>query len=36
MISKMSGHMKFFDKGSKNMSFMINDNDVLEKYNNLG
>ena len=36
MISKMSGHMKCFDKGSKNMSFMINDNDVLEKYNNLG
>ena len=28
----MSGYIKYFDNGGKNMSFMIEDDSVLEKY----
>ena len=29
----MSGYIKYFEKGGKNMSFMIKNDDVLDKYN---
>ena len=29
----MSGYIKYFENGGKNMSFLIKDNDVLDKYN---
>ena len=28
----MSGYIKFFENGGKNMSFVIKDDDVLDKY----
>ena len=29
----MSGYIKYFENGGKNMSFVIKDDDVLGKYN---
>ena len=31
----MSGYIKYFENGSKNMSFVIKDDDVLDKYNEI-
>ena len=31
----MSGYIKYFDNGRKNMSFVIKDNSVLDKYNKI-
>ena len=30
-----SGYIKYFENGSKNMSFVIKDDDVLDKYNEI-
>ena len=32
---QMSGYMKYFENGGKNMSFIIKDDDVLDKYNEI-
>ena len=31
----MNGYIKYFENGGKNMSFMIKDNNVLNKYNEI-
>ena len=31
----MSGYIKYFENGGKDMSFVIRDNDVLDKYNEI-
>ena len=31
----MSGHIKYFENGGKNMSFVIKDDSVLDKYNEI-
>ena len=31
----MSGYIKYFENGSKSMSFVIKDDDVLDKYNEI-
>ena len=31
----MSGYIKYFKNGRKNMSFMIKDDNVLDKYNKI-
>ena len=31
----MSGYIKYFENGGKNMSFVIKDDDVLDKYNEI-
>ena len=31
----MNGYIKYFENGGKNMSFMIKDNNVLDKYNKI-
>ena len=31
-LPQMSGYIKFFENGGKNMSFVIKDDDVLDKY----
>ena len=31
----MSGYIKYFENSGKNMSFMIKNDDVLDKYNEL-
>ena len=31
----MNGYIKYFENGSKNMSFFIKDDDVLYKYNKI-
>ena len=31
----MSGHIKYFENGRKNMSFLIKDGNVLDKYNEI-
>ena len=31
----MSGYIKYFENGGKNMSFIIKDHDVLDKYNKI-
>ena len=31
----MSGYIKYFENGGKNMSFMIKNNDVLDKFNKI-
>ena len=31
----MSGYIKYFENSGKNMSFVIKDNDVLDKYNEI-
>ena len=32
----MSGYIKYFENGGKNMSFIIKNDDVLDKYNEIG
>ena len=32
-LPQMTGYIKFFENGGKNMSFIIKDDDVLDKYN---
>ena len=31
----MSGYIKYFENGGKNMSYFIKDDDVLDKYNEI-
>ena len=31
----MSGYIKYFENGSKNMSFLIKDNEVWDKYDKI-
>ena len=33
ILPQMSGYIKYFENGGKNMSFVIKDDDVLSKYN---
>ena len=33
ILPQMSGYIKYFENGGKNMSFVIKDDDVLDKYN---
>ena len=35
ILPQMSGYIKYFDIGSKNMSFMVKNDDVLDKYNEI-
>ena len=35
ILPQMSGYIKYFDHGGKNMSFVANDKDVYEKYNEI-
>ena len=35
ILPQMSGYIKYFDKGGKNMSFMVKDDNVLDKYNKM-
>ena len=35
ILPQMSGYIKYFENGGKNMSFMIKDDDVLDKYNEI-
>ena len=34
ILPQMSGYIKYFEKGDKNMSFLIKDDEVWEKYEN--
>ena len=36
ILPQMNGYIKYFENGSKNMSFFIKDDDVLYKYNKTG
>ena len=31
----MSGYIKYFENGRKNMFFMVKDNNILDKYNEI-
>ena len=35
ILPQMSGYIKYFENGGKNMSFTIKDNSVLVKYNEI-
>ena len=35
ILPQMSGYIKYFESGSKNMSFMVKYDDVLDKYNEM-
>ena len=35
ILLEMSGYIKYFENGGKNMSFMVKDDDVLDKYNKI-
>ena len=35
-LYKMSGYIKYFENGGKNMSLMVKDVDLLGKYNEIG
>ena len=35
ILPQMNGYIKYFENGSKNMSFFIKDDDVLHKYNEI-
>ena len=35
ILPQMSGYIKYFDDGGKNMSFVTDDKDVYEKYNKI-
>ena len=35
ILPQMSGCLKYFENGSKNMSLIIRDDDVLDKYNEI-
>ena len=32
----MCGYLKYFENGGKNMSFVVKNDDALDKYNELG
>ena len=36
ILPQMSGYIKYFDDGGKNMSFVMDDKEVYEKYNEIG
>ena len=35
ILSQMSGYIKYFENGSKNMPFFIKDDEVWDKYDNI-
>ena len=35
ILPQVSGYITHFEKGGKNMPFVINDDDVLDKYNEI-
>ena len=35
ILPQMSGYIKYFENGGKNMSFVMKDDDVLDKYNEI-
>ena len=35
ILPQMSGYIKYFENGGKNMSFVIKDDDVLNEYNEI-
>ena len=35
ILPQMSGYIKYFENGGKNMSFMVKNDDVLDKYNEI-
>ena len=35
ILPQISGYIKYFENGRKNMSFVIKDDDVLDKYNEI-
>ena len=35
ILPQMTGYIKYFEKGGRNMSFVIKDDDVLNKYNKI-
>ena len=35
ILPQMSGYIKYFENGGKNMSFMVKDDNVLDKFNNI-
>ena len=35
ILPQMNGYIKYFEKGGKNMSFMVKDDNVLDKYDNI-
>ena len=35
ILPQMSGYIKYFDDGAKNMSFVMDDKEVYEKYNEI-
>ena len=36
ILPQMSGYIKYFENGGKNMSFLIKDDEVWEKYEKIG
>ena len=36
ILPEMTGHIKYFENGDKNMSFLIEDGEVWEKYDKIG
>ena len=36
VLSYLKGNIKYFENGGKNISFVIKDDDVLDKYKKLG
>ena len=36
ILPQMNGYIKYFENGGKNMSFLIKDDNVLDKYNKFG
>ena len=35
ILPQMNGYIKYFDDGEKNMSFVTNDEEIYEKYNEI-
>ena len=35
ILRQMNGYIKYFESGGKNMSFLIKDDEVLDKYNKI-
>ena len=35
ILPQMSGYIKYFENGGENISFMVKDDDVLDKYNDI-
>ena len=35
ILPQMSGYIKYFENGGKNMSFMVKNEDMLDKYNQI-